>query len=177
MTDTYVLRSLESQDASDVRKWLADWLEHHIAGWSNAYGLAWKPDKIRMHIYDENLVDREWLEISEAASDPERFVRVAEINGDSAGIVYAEQRLDRYLALPQGVLSWLYVVPEARGRQLAASLLKGAHNWMRAQQLTVSEVFATATNQAALQTYNRAGYQIVDHRLVAVLGPDDVRKV
>jgi GNAT superfamily N-acetyltransferase len=176
MNDAFVLRSLESRDANNVRKWLADWLEHHIAGWSRAYGLAWTADEIRMHISDENLVGREWRELSEAAGDSERFIRVAEINGNPAGIVYAEQRVDRYLTLSHGVLSWLYVVPEARGLQLAASLLESAHDWMRAQRLAVSELFATASNQPALRTYDRAGYRVVDHRLVAALALEKLGK-
>ena len=175
MTNACILRSLEGQDANEVRKWLADWLEHHLAGWVKAYGLDWTEDKIRMHIFDENLVDRDWYEISEAASDPSRLVRVAEVNNSAAGIIYAELRPDRYLSVTQGVISWLYVTPEARGQQVASNLLENAHHWMREQQVVVSEVFVTATNHAALETYNRAGYQLVDHRLVVLFDFSDAK--
>lgn len=40
--------------------------------------------------------------------------------------------------------------------------------------MAVSEVFATATNHPAVQTYRRAGYPLVDHGFVAFLGPSDV---
>lgn len=173
MTDDIFLRSLETRDAKYVRQWLSDWLECHIGEWANSYNLGWTTDEIKMRILNEGLVDREWCEISEAAHDSDRYVCVADVNGEPAGIVYAEWRMDRYLSLRQGVLSWIYVVPEARGHLLAANLLEKAHEWMRTLNLVVSEVFTTATNNSALRAYRRAGYQVVDHRMVAMLNQQD----
>ena len=160
---------LIESDADCVQKWLADWLTRHVSGWSGAYGLDWTTNDIKAHIERQALVGREWAEIRAAAADRDCFVCVAKAGRTPVGLVYAEKRTDRYLALTTGVISWIYVDPSVRQKGVALRLLEEAHGWFVQQDVSVSEVFVTASNRAALAAYERGGYRVLDHRLLAVM--------
>lgn len=169
MKERVSFRALADNDMRHVREWLADWLVEHVRGWSGAYGLDWTPDQIKAHVETQGLVSREWDEIRAAADDPERFVCMAMVDDALVGMAFVEQRTDRYLAVPMGVLSWIYVHQEYRRKGVARQLIAAAHQWLLARNLTVSEVFVTIDNGNALNIYQRAGYQQLDCRLIASL--------
>lgn len=167
------IRAMIESDAERIRAWLADWLAEHIAGWCEAYGLNWTATDIHTHMDGHGLVEREWQELSTAAADPERFVRLVIAEGAPAGIIYLEQRMDRYLGVPIGVLSWIYVDPSHRHRGLALQLVAEGHKWFAERKVTVSEVFVTKGNDGAVAAYGRGGYRVLDHRMLAVIGRRD----
>ncbi len=173
MTQDVEFSWLLEGDAGAVQAWLAEWLTEHVSGWCGAYGLDWSASGVDAHIERHQLVEREWAEITAAAVDQDCFVRVAKIKQTPVGVVYAEKRMDRYLALKTGVLSWIYVEPAFRRRGIARDLLNEAHKWFVKEQLPVSEVFVTGSNRAAIAAYQGGGYRILDHRLLAVMREDE----
>ena len=151
-------RQLKKEDEATVKDWLRDYLTQHLNWWSEVYGVAPQNDL-------ETLVKEEWAELLEAASKEEMFVGVV---GDSpAGIVYARTRHDKYLGIKIGVIAWIYVAPEARGQTISAQLMNAASAWMKARAVRGREVFVTAENVSAVGLYERHGYSVIDHRMLA----------
>lgn len=158
------LRTLKATDEATVKSWLRPYLAEHLAWWAAAYAAAPR------YTLDA-LIEREWAEVLAGSRDPERFVGVAHNTSQSAqplGVVYASLREDRYLGIPVGVLSWLYVAQQARGKGASSLLLEAADGWMAAQGAEGRELFVTAANTPALKRYERFGYRVVDARM---LGP------
>lgn len=169
MIESDQIRTLRESDASRVHGWLEDWLLGHIGGWAPYYGLAWQGDEIAEHIARHRLVEREWDEVVRAADDEDCLVRVMDRDDEIVGIIYAEFTEDRYLKLPVGVISWLYVDPPCRGSGIAASLIAAAQGWYARRGAAAGEVFVTCSNMRAMRSYARAGFAPVDARLVASL--------
>ncbi len=167
MTGLREVRPLAESDGPRVRLWLEDWLARHIGGWAPAYGLAWGADDIAAHIARHELVKTQWGELVQASTDPNSLVRIIELAGEPAGIVYAEIREDRYMKCPVGAVSWIYVDPARRGQGIAAALSGAARAWHSAQGAIACEVFATISNAPAIRSYCKAGFMPLDYRLVA----------
>ena len=159
------------RDKPVVFAWLRSHLRWHITAWSRAYGFGWGEREIARHIEERDLVSREWDELSAARDDDGRFVGVARAGRRAVGIVYAETRIDRYLTLPVGVVSWLFVEPLSRGSGVAGLLLAATRTWMTGRGLPAAELMVTAENLAAVKAYGKAGYEVIDHRMIARLGP------
>lgn len=172
MNGTVVINGLLSTDEAAVRGWLRRYLCDQVATWSEALGLGWSSVAVEEHIDGHHLVERDWRELAAAAADPARFVAVARAPDGPIGLVFAESRRDRYLLLRLGVLSWIYVVPEARGAGVSTRLMEAALAWMRVQHLEVAEVFVTGANPAAVELYRRSGFVAIDHRMLARLATD-----
>ena len=154
------LRTLRATDETTVKTWLRPYLTQHLAWWAAAYAAAPR------HTLGL-LVDREWDDLLAASRAPGGFVGVTE-DVRPLGVVYASLREDRYLGIPVGVLSWLYVVAEARGQGVSSVLMQAAEGWMTAQGAEGREVFVTSENTPALKLYRRFDYRVVDARM---LGP------
>jgi ribosomal protein S18 acetylase RimI-like enzyme len=153
-------RRLVDSDEAAVRGWLGEYLEQHVAWWLQARGLDDDPAQL---VRERRLVDRDWEELLVArAAD---FVVVAEVDGAPAGIVRAALREDRHLGTRSGVLQWLAVDADARGRGIATALVDRVTAWFDAHGVS-GEVFVTATNAAAVHAYERAGFQAVDTRMI-----------
>ena len=166
-----------TRDKPLVFAWLRSYLRWHLDAWSQAYGLHWTAVDIDRHIDGRGLVAQEWNELVSAHGDERHFVGVARDSRRAIGIVHAHERVDRYLAVPIGVLSWLFVEPLSRGSGVSTLLLDAAGQWMAGRGLPAAEVFVTADNTAAVSAYRKGGYQLVDHRLIARIGPASSRRV
>jgi ribosomal protein S18 acetylase RimI-like enzyme len=165
-----VLTSLQpEQDEADVHVWLRAYLREHLRWWSGSTGPLWSDEAIDAHLASHDLVSRDWQEILKASTSARCFVQVLRgvEGGAPVGLVWAELGRDRVLKIRLGVLSWIYVAPEARGQGLAGRLLDAADGWMRDQQVAAREVFVTAANEAAVRLYTAHGYSVVDHRMLA----------
>lgn len=154
------LRNLEPTDETTVKTWLRPYLAQHLTWWAAAYATA-----PRHSLAD--LITREWDDLLAASRVAERFVCVAE-DTQPLGVVYASLHEDRYMGVPVGVLSWLYVAQAARGQGVSSLLMEAADSWMGAQGALGREVFVTSENTPALKLYERFGYRVVDARM---LGP------
>jgi GNAT superfamily N-acetyltransferase len=165
------LSILTRDDANVMWPWLREHLQSHLRWWSGAHGLAWDKATVEQRIDARRLVHREWAELESGAQDG--LVRVARRDGQAVGVVYAELRHDRYLGMDIGVLSWIYVVPEARGSGLSRTLIDAAYAWMISQGVVSMELYVTAPNAVAVRFYERAGLQIVDHRMMGPIGSDE----
>lgn len=152
------LRNLETTDETTVKRWLNPYLTQHLAWWTAAYGTA-----LRHSV--SALVSREWDDLAAGSRTPEHFVCVAE-NTQPLGVVYARLREDQYMGVAVGVLSWLYVAEEARGKGVSSLLMEAADSWMATQAVMGREVFVTAENAPALKLYERFGYRAVDVRML-----------
>ena len=153
-----MIRPLEPTDETTVKAWLEPYLTQHLTWWTAAYETAPRHSL-------ETLVNQEWDDLLAASRTPGRFVRVAE-NTEPLGVVFASLREDRYMGIPVGVLSWLYVAETARGTGVSSLLMDAADRWMTAQDVQGREVFVTAENVAAIRLYERFGYKVVDARML-----------
>ena len=169
MNAPLVFRTLRPEDEATVRIWLNDYFRDHLAGWVTAHGLPWTSAQIGEHVREQRLVERDYAELCAATEDPRSHVELAIEGTNPLGIVHAQQRVDRYLQVPIGVVSWVYVDPAARRRGIADRLLQLALLWMRENGLRASEVFVTESNGDARRSYERAGFVSVDSRMVAAL--------
>ena len=157
------------RDKPAIYAWLRAFLRWHLDVWSKSAGLRWREADIDAHIEENDLVAREWLELTRAAEDERQLVAVARANRRPIGILHAQERTDRYLLLPIGVVCWLFIEPVSRGVGVSRTLMDACHAWMKQRGLGSAEVFVTAENRAAVRVYQRSGYEIVDHRLIARL--------
>lgn len=158
------------RDKPAVYAWLRSFLRWHLAAWSRAAGLHWSDADIDEHIDTHGLVERDWNALAEAANDDRQLVAVARAGGRPIGIIHASEREDRYLLIPMGVLCWIFVEPVSRGSGVSGLLMQASRDWMKGRGLQAAEVFVTSENHAAVTVYQRGGYHIVDHRLIARLG-------
>lgn len=155
------LRSLEPTDETTVKAWLEPYLTQHLTWWTAAYGTAPRHSL-------ETLVNREWNDVFTKSRSAEGFVCIAEDTGP-LGVVCANLRDDRYMGVPVGVLSWLYVAETARGTGVSSRLMEAAESWMTAQGVQGREVFVTLENVAAVRLYERFGYRVVDARMLGAV--------
>ena len=158
-------RPLHPGDETLVRGWLTSFLRQHQEWWAAGYG---RPPAAPL----AELAERDWQELEQAAQASakqalQRLVAVLEVEAQAVGIVQAGVRTDRTLGFQIGVLQWIYVSPEARGRGLADELMRHALGWMDAQRVSGREVFVTALNPAAMALYRRHGFEVADHRMLA----------
>ena len=152
------LRQLRSEDEATVKNWLRDYLRAHVDWWSEAYGTM-------SQVELETLVQDEWEALLGASQTDDCFVKLT--GNQPLGIVYAELRHEKYLGFKVGVLSWIYVAREARGQNVSTQLMDAANAWMKSKHVHGLEVFVTAQNPAAVKLYERHGYKIIDHRMLA----------
>jgi ribosomal protein S18 acetylase RimI-like enzyme len=164
-----VITQLEPErDAQPVADWLGVYISQHLQWWSESIGERWDHEKIADHLAREDLVARDWQEIVKASTSERCCVRVLRdgASGPPLGIVWSELGRERMLRNKLGVLSWIYVDPQCRGRGYAGQLLDAATQWMVDQGVAARELFVTAANQAALGLYQSRGYRVVDHRML-----------
>jgi ribosomal protein S18 acetylase RimI-like enzyme len=153
-------RRLVPGDEAAVRGWIEAYLVEHVGWWLDARGLQGDPADL---VRERGLVDRDWEELLVARAGD--FVVVAEVDGAPAGFVRAALREDHHLGIRGGVLQWLAVDPNARGRGVAAALVQRATDWFDAHGAS-AEVFVTDANAAAMRAYERAGFRTVDTRML-----------
>lgn len=158
-----------TRDKPAVYAWLRAHLRQHLETWSRAAGLPWTEAEIDARIDRGGLLEREWARLTAASEAEDQLVVVAREGLRAVGIVHALEHPDRYLALPIGMLAWIFVEPVSRGSGASDLLVAAAHDWMRARGLPAAEVFVTADNAPALALYRRNGYETADHRLIARL--------
>lgn len=159
-----------TRDKPAVYAWLRAHLRQHLEVWSRAAGMPWTEAEIDARIDRGGLLEREWERLAAASQDQDQLVAVAREGLRAVGIVHARAQQDRYLALPIGVLAWIFVEPVSRGSGASDLLITTAHDWMRERGLPAVELFVTADNAPALALYRRHGYETADHRLIARLG-------
>ncbi len=166
------LTRLLPEDEPALRVWMRRFLHEHLRWWSEAYGLGWSEAAIAGHILGHDLVERDWQGLLAAArAYDDHFVAVAREGDRPLGAVWARTDTHAYLRVEIGVISWLYVTPEARGAGAGGVLVDEALGWMRSRGLRRAELFVVAGNGAAVRTYERAGLQIIDHRMGGPLDP------
>ena len=153
-----IIRPLKETHKSVVVPWLRDYLQVHQSWWSAAYDTE-------PQISAADLAAKTWQELLNV-SDSE-FVAVLESKAKAIGVVQAQIVEERYLGVKAGVLSWIYVDAAERGQGAADVLLNAAHDWMKRSAVVVRQVFVTAENSAAVGLYERHGYTVVDHRMLA----------
>lgn len=167
------LSPLEPQtDRPSVELWLRDYLASHIRWWADAYGLGWDDARVAGHLeqHHEALVTRDWRSLVTASESDTGMVGVVRSDsGAPLGVVQAGADPERFMCMPFGSLDWIYVAPRARGKGLAGMMLQAARAWMMSRGLPGAAVFVTAANPGAVRLYERNGFAIVDHRMLAPL--------
>lgn len=157
------------RDKPVVYAWLRSFLCDHLEIWGRAAGLSWSARDIQDHIATHGLVERDWTEMVAASQRDSEYVGVARSVGRAVGLIHISQHDDRYLQMPLGVVSWIFVEPVSRGTGVSKLLMDAGRAWMEARGLRAAEVFVTADNIAARKVYERSGYRLVDERMLARL--------
>lgn len=156
------------RDAAVVRAWLAAHVRDHLRAWSETLGEAWTDAAIDEHAARHGLVEREWADLRAAADrEPRGFVRLARQDGRPVGVLWAEERPDRFLCRPVAALCWVYVARAWRGRGVADALMAAYEGWAGRRPVVAREVYVTSSNAPALRLYERRGFVTSDHRLFA----------
>lgn len=156
------------RDARVVRSWLTAHVRDHLRTWTAATGDPWDDEKIVDHIQAQGLVDREWKDLSWAAKHtPRGHVSVARVDGRAAGVLWAEERADRFLCRPVAALCWVYTAKACRGRGVAEALMTAYDQWAATRPVVAREVYVTSSNEPALRLYERHGLIVSDHRMFA----------
>ncbi len=151
-----------------VRAWLSAHVRDHLRAWTKAVGTPWDDDHIAAHMDRHGLVEREWRDLEYAAGhEPEGCVRVARAGGRAVGVLWAEERVDRFLCRPVAALCWVYVARAWRGRGPAAALMDAFDAWAATRPVAAREVYVTASNASALRLYEAHGLSVSDHRMFA----------
>ncbi len=156
---------LAEADEEHVRPWIREFVLDHLTYWHTTVGRVTGKAALCAHIEENGLVERDWAELRAAAGDPERYVRVARIEGAICGLIYAQSRPEWYLCERIGALSWIYVLPAWRGQGIGRKLIQQADAWMRERGLTFAEVFVNSNNAHALGLYRTSGYRETDTRM------------
>ena len=104
---------------------------------------------------EEAFPDEVWQErAAGGAAGVDRVTYIAE-DGDrwigmATGLMDAGRRLD---------LVGMFVEPEARGREVGASLVQSIAAWARGRGATQLHLWVTTTNEPALRLYRRVGFR------------------
>ena len=112
----------------------------------------------------ESLYSLEWLR-DRAASHLDGtypgaiFVARRRADAHSLGHVIVRQERDDDGAL--GLVSTIYVVPEARRSGVASSLLHAAHHWFDSRRLCRSATDTSQANLPLIRLFERFGYAVV----------------
>ena len=166
-------------DVPLLRRWAHDFLVDHLRWWSTAAGLGaaglgWDAAQIDGHIVGLGLADRDVRRLQQASTAwKSNFVGVARGDGGAKGAIWAECKMDGFLAVEMGVIAWIYVSPAARGQGVGTALVEDAKAWMRQRGLTVLQLRVVEANASAIAMYKRAGLQKVDVRMMGSTSPLD----
>lgn len=156
------------RDVLIVRSWLSAHVRDHLRAWSKAVGTPWDDEQIAVHMDAHGLVDREWRDLDHAAQHaPRGCVRAARVGGRAVGVLWAEERVDRFLCRPVAALCWVYVARAWRGRGAAQALMGAYDAWAATRPVAAREVYVTAGNAAAQRLYEAHGLTVSDHRMFA----------
>lgn len=161
---------LGADDAAVVRRWCRAFLVDHLRYWRDGAALPWDDDDILRHIDAHGLEDRDVRRLYEAASRWETNLVAVARDGGPVGAIWAETSRDPFLCREVGVIAWIYVEPHARGQGVGGRLVGVARDWMRDRGLDVAMLHVTAANPAAVRMYEKTGFRVVDHRMMAPLG-------
>lgn len=156
------------RDLLIVRAWLSAHVRDHLRAWTKAVGTPWDDDRIAVHMDAHGLVEREWRDLEYAARhEPEGCVRVARVGGRPVGVLWAEERVDRFLCRPVAALCWVYVAKAWRGRGPARALMGAYDAWAATRPVAAREVYVTASNAPARRLYEAHGLTVSDLRMFA----------
>lgn len=157
-----------ARDERAVRAWLDAHVRDHLRAWTAAVADPWDDARIAEHVASHDLVEREWKDVVWAAAHaPRGHVQVARSKGRAVGVLWAEERLDRFLCRPVAALCWVFVTPAWRGRGVAGRLVDGYDAWAATRPVVAREVYVTATNEPAMRLYRSRGLAVSDHRMFA----------
>jgi ribosomal protein S18 acetylase RimI-like enzyme len=159
------LTKLLPEDEPAIRRWTEDFLVDHLRWWSDATGLGWDDAAIARHIATHGLAAKDAARLNEAASKWQSNLVVVARDEAPVGAIWAESRVDPFLAFQVGVIAWIYVDPEARGKGVGGVLVEAAKEWMRAMEIDLVQLSVVGANAAAVRMYEKAGLRAVDLRM------------
>lgn len=110
------------------------------------------------HEFNVEIPDAPWRDDDEDEFAPD----VSFLAGDGDGLVSLTRRGSRHF-----FADVLYVRPAARGRGLAAELVRAAAEHARSQGAEVLELDVLESNEEARHVYDRLGFTTVERRLAA----------
>ena len=120
--------------------------------------LADSPDSFRATLSEERQQPDEWWEnlIEPTIAHPRGNLWIAELDGDSVGMVFA--RIDSEFSLVG--IGAMWVSPTVRGQGIGAGLLSSPLDWARSQGVRLAELWVTESNTSAELFYERFGFQV-----------------
>lgn len=122
--------------------------------------LAEAPDAFGSSLAEEEArsPDAWHARLAAAAVSGKDLPLVAECNGAPAGLVWA--KVDANDASVVNIFQ-MWVAPEARGRGVAAALLRKAVGWAKSRRAGAVHLGVTCGNSSAVRLYQREGFENV----------------
>ncbi len=94
-------------------------------------------------------------------------VMIVEREGERVGFLFL--RSFKGEKTPYGLVSQLYIVPEARGKGLGLLALKRAESYFRERGMKKVRLRVSAENEIALSLYREAGFSVEELKMVKAL--------
>ena len=154
------IETIQATDKSKVLSWFESFLDDHLKWWQNSF--ASDPTKRK------SLDQKQWNMLLKASEDPTEYVKVARINDQPAGIVFAVIKEDEWLDCLVGHLYWIAVDPAYTNQGIATKLLESVEEWFKEKRVKGKSLNVSSHNLQAIALYRNFGYDIVDYRM---LGP------
>ena len=95
----------------------------------------------------------------DALPRPTEAMLIAEVDSQSAGVVYVVSAVDYFSMRPHGHVSVLAVAAEMEGQGIGSALLEAAAAWSRGRGFDRLTIMVFAQNHRAARVYERNGYQ------------------
>lgn len=160
------LTTLRARDAAPVRQWLRDFHRAHGRAWVGALNLGWADGETDAQLLASDIVERYAAALFAAARRDDALVVVARLGERPIGALWLSLSRQDHLAVPVGVVQWVYVSEWARGNRVGSALMEAGREWLRMRGVRGLQVSVLADNEPAMRLYQRAGLRVADVRMM-----------
>jgi ribosomal protein S18 acetylase RimI-like enzyme len=167
------LTTLRARDAAPVRRWLRDFHRAHGRAWVGALNLGWAHGETDAQLLAADIVERYAEALFVAARRDDALVVVARLGERPIGALWLNLSRQDHLAVPVGVVQWVYVSEWARGNRVGSALMEAGREWLRMRGVRGFQVSVLVDNEPAMRLYQRAGLRVADVRMMGSVDPVD----
>jgi ribosomal protein S18 acetylase RimI-like enzyme len=167
------LTTLRARDAAPVRRWLRDFHRAHGHAWVGALNLGWGAGETDAQLLASDIVERYAEALFTASRRDDALVAVARLGDRPIGALWLGLSRQDHLAVPVGVVQWVFVSEWARGNGVGTALIEAGREWLRMRGVRGLQVSVLVDNEPAMRLYRRAGLRVADVRMMGAVDPPD----